>query len=130
MNEILGPIYYIYATDPSEENRKNAEADSFFCFTNLMSEIMNNFIKTLDKSNVGIVHQIHQLSTLLSEKDPELWENLESKGLNPQFYSFRWLTLLLSQEFELPEILRLWDTLFSDKNRFQFLKYVACSMLM
>jgi hypothetical protein len=26
----------------------------------------------------------------------------EDKKLHPQFYSFRWLTLLLSQEFQLP----------------------------
>ena len=31
-----------------------AEADSFFCFTNLMSEIRDNFIKTLDDSQCGI----------------------------------------------------------------------------
>ena len=31
-----------------------AEADSFFCFTNLMAEIRDNFIKTLDESQCGI----------------------------------------------------------------------------
>ena len=31
-----------------------AEADSFFCFTNMMSEIRDNFIKTLDDSQCGI----------------------------------------------------------------------------
>lgn len=129
MNEILGPIYYTFATDPHEEDRKYAEADAFFCFTNLMSEIMNNFIKTLDKSNVGIVFQINYLSSLLKKKDPQLWSSLDSKKINPQFYSFRWLTLLLSQEFELPDVIRLWDTLFSDEQRFQFLHYVACGML-
>lgn len=34
-----------------------AEADSFFCFTNLMSEIRDNFIKTLDDSQCGIGKQ-------------------------------------------------------------------------
>ena len=31
-----------------------AESDSFFCFMNLMSEIRDFFIKTLDESAVGI----------------------------------------------------------------------------
>jgi hypothetical protein len=52
------------------------------------------------------------------------------KKLNPQFYVFRWITLLLSQEFKLPDVLRLWDTLFSDPDRFQFLLYVCVAMLM
>ena len=33
---------------------EHAEADSFFCFTNIMSEIRDNFIKTLDDSDLGI----------------------------------------------------------------------------
>jgi hypothetical protein len=42
---------------------------------------------------------------------------------------FRWITLLLSQEFPLPDVLRIWDTLFSDESRFDFLIYVCCAMI-
>jgi hypothetical protein len=38
-----------------------------------------------------------RLNELLKRKHPGLWQNLEDKQLDPQFYSFRWLTLLLSQ---------------------------------
>lgn len=133
----------------------HAEADTFFCFTNLMSEIRDNFLKTLDKDiQFGIQGRINSLNNLLKLKDPELWQDLviekpfskificshyffffifvilkEDKTLNPQYYSFRWLTLLLSQEFDLPDVLRLWDSLFSDPNRFEFLLYVCCGML-
>lgn len=31
-------------------------------------------------------------------------------------------------EFELPEVLRLWDSLFSDEERFSFLNYVCVAM--
>ena len=33
---------------------EHAEADSFWCFTNLMAEIRDNFIKHLDESECGI----------------------------------------------------------------------------
>ena len=46
MNEILGPLYYTMATDPNKEWAQHAEADSFYCFTNLMAEIRDNFIKS------------------------------------------------------------------------------------
>mmetsp|Transcript_6766 Transcript_6766/g.11814 ORF Transcript_6766/g.11814 Transcript_6766/m.11814 type:complete len:319 (-) Transcript_6766:63-1019(-) len=122
MNELLAPIYYIFATavgdvDKCENHAKcyaDAEADAFFVFTSLMAEVMNNFIKTLDKSDVGVHAEMRNMNELLKAKDPQLWSNLESKGLSPQFYSFRWITLLLSQEFELPDLLRLWDSLFAD----------------
>ena len=45
MNEIIGPIYYVFASDPREEWRAHAEADCFFCFTNLMSDIRDFLIK-------------------------------------------------------------------------------------
>ncbi len=70
-----------------------------------------------------------KLNELLKRKHPELWQNLEDKQMDPQFYSFRWLTLLLSQEFELPDIFRLWDSFFADPNRFEFMSYFCCAML-
>ena len=54
MNEILGPLYYTMATDPDTSWSRHAEADSFYCFTNLMAEIRDNFIKSLDDSVCGI----------------------------------------------------------------------------
>eukprot|EP01117_Protostelium_nocturnum_P010817 TRINITY_DN3900_c0_g1_i1.p1 TRINITY_DN3900_c0_g1~~TRINITY_DN3900_c0_g1_i1.p1 ORF type:complete len:400 (+),score=59.88 TRINITY_DN3900_c0_g1_i1:385-1584(+) len=129
MNEILGPIYYVFALDPDKMFKGHAEADAFLCFTNLMAEIRDNFCKTLDNSEVGIHGRILKLNQLLATTDHELWSSLEEKKLNPQFYSFRWLTLLLSQEFELPDVLRVWDSLFADPQRFEFLLNVCCAML-
>ena len=50
--------------------------------------------------------------------------------VNPQFYAFRWITLLLTQEFSFPDSVRLWDTLFSDKaGRYDCLLRFCCAML-
>lgn len=130
MNEVLGPIYYTFASDTHHpEDAENAEADAFFCFTNLMSEIMNHFCKTLDASDLGIRASILRLNQMLRRYDQALWQDCENKGLDPHFYSFRWITLLLSQEFELPDVIRLWDSLFADPLRFNFLLKVCCAML-
>jgi len=66
---------------------------------------------------------------LKKKKDTELWNNLESKNLKPQYYSFRWISLLFSQDFPLPTILRIWDSLFADENRFEYLIYICVSLL-
>ncbi|XP_041370613.1 TBC1 domain family member 13-like [Gigantopelta aegis] len=129
MNEILGPIYYTFAVDPDSTCREFAEADSFFCFTNLMAEIRDNFIKTLDESQFGIGYIMNELYRELQERDPALWHLLKEQDLKPQYYAFRWLTLLLSQEFPLPDVLRIWDSLFSDEHRFDFLIKIAVAML-
>lgn len=95
-----------------------------------MGEIRDFFIKTLDESEGGIKQKMAQLSAMLKEKDVEVWHRLEQQNLYPQYYSFRWLTLILSQEFPLPDVVRLWDSIFSDENRFDFLVRICCAMIM
>ncbi|XP_055702733.1 TBC1 domain family member 13 [Phlebotomus papatasi] len=130
MNEIIGPIYYVLASDPNIVFREFAEADCFFCFTALMGEIRDFFIKTLDESEGGIKAMMNKMTKLLEVKDIEVWQRLKDQELYPQYYGFRWLTLLLSQEFPLPDVVRIWDSVLSDENRFEFLVHICCAMIM
>ncbi|UJR09676.1 hypothetical protein I4U23_013910 [Adineta vaga] len=126
MNEIIGPIYYTFATDPNPEWREHAEADAFYCFTNLMIHIRDNFMKIYDHSEFGILVRMQRLLMLLKKTEPDIYYLFEKQKIKPEFYAFRWLTLLLSQEFRLPDVIRIWDSLFSDQERnFEFLLYIC-----
>ncbi|TPP60650.1 TBC1 domain family member 13 [Fasciola gigantica] len=130
MNELIAPIYFVFATDPNEQCRQYAEADTFYCFNNLMTEVHPNFIRNLDGGQVqGIGGQIRLLTDLVGQTDPQLLGHLNRLGLEPEHYAFRWLSLLLAREFLLPDVIRLWDTLFSDEHRFAMVPYVCCAML-
>ncbi|KAI3424612.1 Rab-GAP TBC domain-containing protein [Psidium guajava] len=131
MNEILAPLFFVLRNDPDEENAAAAEADTFFCFVELLSGLRDNFCQQLDNSFVGIRSTITRLSQLLKEHDEELWRHLEvTTKVNPQFYAFRWITLLLTQEFSLMDILHIWDTLLSDPEGPQeTLLRICCAML-
>ncbi|CAI0436848.1 unnamed protein product [Linum tenue] len=131
MNEILAPLYYVFKSDPDEEMAACAEADTFFCFVELLSGFRDNFCQQLDNSVVGIRSTITKLSQLLKEHDEELWRHLEiTAKVNPQFYAFRWITLLLTQEFNFADSLHIWDTLLSDPEGPQeTLLRICCAML-
>ncbi|XP_058103263.1 uncharacterized protein LOC131246844 isoform X1 [Magnolia sinica] len=131
MNEVLAPLFYVFRNDPDEENAANAEADTFFCFVELLSGFRDHFCQQLDNSVVGIRSTITKLSQLLKEHDEELWRHLEvTTKVNPQFYAFRWITLLLTQEFNFADSLHIWDTLLSDPEGPQeTLLRVCCAML-
>uniref|UniRef100_A0A0K0FK45 TBC1 domain family member 13 n=1 Tax=Strongyloides venezuelensis TaxID=75913 RepID=A0A0K0FK45_STRVS len=130
MNEILGPIYFVFASDPDLEWSKHAEADAFYCFQNLMTEIQDNFIRTMDSSHIGIEAMMEKFYNLLEQHDPQLYNVLvRDRNIKPQYYAFRWLSLLLSQEFSLPDVIMLWDCLLADKSRFELLYYVCLAML-
>lgn len=55
---------------------EHAEADTFFCFTNLMAEIRDNFIKSLDDSQCGITYKMEKVYSTLKDKDMELYLKL------------------------------------------------------
>ncbi|KAG4387612.1 hypothetical protein GLYMA_11G255600v4 [Glycine max] len=131
MNEVLAPLFYVFKNDPDEENAAFAEADTFFCFVELLSGFQDNFCQQLDNSICGIRSTITRLSQLLKEHDEELWRHLEvTTEVNPQFYAFRWITLLLTQEFNFADILHIWDVILSDPEGPQeTLLRICCAML-
>ncbi|KAE9450704.1 hypothetical protein C3L33_17392, partial [Rhododendron williamsianum] len=131
MNEILASLFYVFRNDPNEENAALAEADTFFCFVELISGFRDLFCQQLDNSVAGIRSTISKLSKLLKEHDEELWRHLEvTTKVNPQFYAFRWITLLLTQEFDFADSLIIWDALLSDPEGPQeTLLRICCAML-
>ncbi|KAF2933631.1 uncharacterized protein [Oryza sativa Japonica Group] len=131
MNEVLAPLYYVFKNDPEENNAESAEPDAFFCFVELLSGFRDNFCKQLDNSVVGIRSTISKLSQLLKRHDEELWRHLEVvTKVNPQFYAFRWITLLLTQEFKFRDCIHIWDALLGDPEGPQAtLLRICCAML-
>eukprot|EP00729_Bicosta_minor_P012756 gene12756-2030_t len=129
MNEILGPLYYVMASNPDEEWRKHAEADTCHCFILLLTDFRDNFVKSLDDSDMGIGATLARLEQMVKVHDPPVQADLEVKGIKPMFYAFRWCTCLLSQEFALPDIIRLYDSLFSKNDKKEYLLCMCTSML-
>lgn len=133
MNEVLAPIYYIFSTDPAGDTLEDIEADSFFCFSNLMNEISGCFIQKMDNWMLDTHNTIGRYQALLATIDKDLFMSFYRKNLDPRFYALRWLSLLFSQEFTLPDVLRLWDSLFGDEKRANgegdFLLFFACALV-
>jgi len=74
--------------------------------------------------------RISNMMQLLSLHDPEVRCHLDDIGIDPGFYSIRWLTTLLSREFTLPDTIRLWDSMFASTHKENFLRYVCVTMVM
>lgn len=129
MNELLAPIYYCFVKDENPAFRDHAEADTFYCFSILMGDAKENFVKSLDTTDAGIQSRITDLNNLLKKVDKILWNHLNEEKVNPQFYTLRWIMLMLTQEFELLDVMRLWDSFFSHPNKLDFLNYCCLAMI-
>ena len=59
-------------------------------------------------------------------------EHLTRQGVTTTLYAMSWVTLMLSQEFRLPDVLRLWDSIFSQDadQRIVFLLHICCAMVL
>lgn len=69
INNINNPLFHML--------QAYVEADTFFCFVELLSGFRDNFCQQLDNSIVGIRSTIARLSQLLRQHDEELWRHLE-----------------------------------------------------
>jgi len=129
MNEVLAPIYYCFYNDLNPIFVGRAEADAFHCFTKLMKEIQNGFMKKLDNTEGGIQTRVKTLNETLKKIDKQLWTHLEKYKVNPQFYSLKWLMLLLAQEFSIDDLLKVWDRLLAHPKKLEYINYLCLSMI-
>lgn len=81
-------------------------------------------------TRLGIGAWISSLDSCLQRTDEPLWQDLHNKNIETSFFAFRWLSVLLAREFSLPDLIRLWDSIFSDRRRYRFLVHISCAMIM
>jgi hypothetical protein len=114
------------------------EADSYNCFCNLMEEFADLFIREKDQTRSGIQTRIKGVNLLLREIDKQVYNQFNENGVEIQFFMFRWYTLLFTQEYELPDVIRLWDSILSfvkiDCNKitdkFMFLNFLSLAAIL
>ena len=72
MNEVLAVLYYCFwsFSDFDVIPVDYLESDLFFCFTNLMTEIRDGFIRDMDKERSGISGKVDTFAAILRVIDP------------------------------------------------------------
>jgi hypothetical protein len=129
MNEILAPIFYCYSIDNNPYFLDYLEEDSFNSFENLMEKIKINFIKKYDNQEDGVTNKLKIFHKLLKLIDYDIYNKLESYNIKMEYFAFKWVTLFFTQDFDMPGILRLWDSLLSDNDLYDFLNMLMLGIL-
>ena len=127
MNELLAPIYYCYSYDKLyiEEKEIDIEADSFWSFYYLMNSIKTNF----DSNQEGLFFKSEILGKCLEIVDNKIYMSLKNKNIQNELFCFRWFILLFSQEFEIGDVIRLWDLIFSHENKNYFVFFICLGII-
>ena len=129
MNELLAPIYYCFSNDNSPKFKNFVEEDSFISFEKLMNVIKDIFIRIKDNEPEGINTKFKNIISMLQMVDNELYCHLKNNNVKIEYYAFKWLTLFFTQDFEMPDVLRLWDSILSEPDIFEFLNLLVLAPL-
>ena len=127
MNEILAPIYYTFSYDKLylEENEEDIEADSFWSFYFLLNGIKNNF----EENQEGLFYKSEILSECVKIVDEDIYNKLLEKNIKCEFFCLRWFVVLFGQDFDMGDVIRIWDFVFSCENKNYLLFYVCLAVI-
>ncbi len=115
MSDLLAPIYAIEQDD----------AVAFWGFVHFMERMERNFLR--DQSGMRL--QLLTLDQLCQLLDPKLYEHLQRLDSTNFFFFFRMLLVWFKREFDFPDILRLWEGLWTDYLSANFHIFIAMAIL-
>ncbi|KAK0268209.1 GTPase activating protein [Friedmanniomyces endolithicus] len=115
MSDLLAPIYAIEQDD----------AVAFWGFVKFMERMERNFLR--DQSGMRL--QLTTLDQLCQLLDPTLYEHLQKLDSTNFFFFFRMLLVWYKREFSFPDILHLYEGLWTDYLSANFHLFVAMAIL-
>uniref|UniRef100_A0A8C7KWU5 TBC1 domain family member 15 n=1 Tax=Oncorhynchus kisutch TaxID=8019 RepID=A0A8C7KWU5_ONCKI len=115
MSDLLSPILYVMED----------EVDAFWCFVSFMDQMHQNFEEQMQ----GMKTQLTQLSTLLRLLDLSFWNYLVAQDSGHLYFCFRWLLIRFKRELSFPDVLRLWEVMWTGLPCQNFHLLVCCAIL-
>jgi hypothetical protein len=115
MSDLLAPIYAVMQDD----------AVAFWAFVSFMDRMERNFLR--DQS--GMRKQLTTLDHLVQLMDPKLYLHLQKADSTNFFFFFRMLLVWYKREFEWADVLRLWESLWTDFYSSNFHIFIALAIL-
>lgn len=102
------------------------EADLYWMLSKLLQDLQDNYIF----SQPGIQKMNMKLREIIQRVDPDLADHFEQEQIDIMQISFRWFNCLLTREFNIKGIMRVWDTCISEEEGFSvYLVYLCAVML-
>jgi len=129
LNEIVAVIYYVFGQDKSPYFYNEVEADTYFCFENLIKEFNEFYEEEVYNSESKIKKQIDYIKFIVKNLEHDIFYSFKDLKIDIYLFVFRWYSLLFSQEFNLNCVLKLWDNILCQNNKYEYLNIlVICAL--
>ncbi|EEA07216.1 TBC domain-containing protein [Cryptosporidium muris RN66] len=103
----------------SSEKVQQVEAEIYWCLTRLLDSLQENYVS----EQPGIHKLILYLRDIIRRIDNVLYNHLKDEGVDFLQFAFRWMNCLLTREFPLNCVVRLWDTYIAENTLIKINKY-------
>lgn len=83
MNEVIAVLYYCFWKYGNEAviSTQYLESDLFFCFSNLMSELKDGFMRDMDKEEAGIQGKCKRIEEIIKTVSPPIYQKMRSEKI-------------------------------------------------
>eukprot|EP00038_Savillea_parva_P018186 m.22621 g.22621 ORF g.22621 m.22621 type:complete len:759 (-) comp4006_c0_seq1:11-2287(-) len=88
------------------------EVTAFWCFIGLM-DTEHGANENFATDQLGMKGHLEDLATLVRFVDPGLMASFDESGCGNMFFAFRWLLIFLKREFTVPDVIRLWEVMWT-----------------
>jgi hypothetical protein len=125
-NELLQPFYHLLFSMKHvfQNDEMVIECLAFQFLLRLLNETRLAKLFVVGISVTSLLNELSEFSKLLQKLQPRVHARLARLELEPFSYCYRWFSLLFAQEFEMPNVLMIWDHLLlhvSELTRYSFL---------
>lgn len=131
-NEICCVIFCVYykGIEYFHSDKFEMETFVFYTFQQLMSGTkLNELFTTQDKSSF-IHNRLNIFMDLLNEHLPNCHRLIKQLNIHPLFFCYRWLNLMFAQEYLIPDLSLIWDSIFSHFDELvDFENYIAVAQV-
>ena len=95
-----------------------------------MSVLRELFNKYEDNHSTGIKGKAERLKMMLKVVDKNFYEYLIKIKFDFSILALRWISLMFSQDFTMLDLLRIWDFLLCNDNKYQNCYYFCLSIIL
>lgn len=83
MNEVIAVLYYCFWKYGNEAviSTQYLESDLFFCFSNLMAELKDGFMRDMDKEDNGIHGKCKKIDNIVAAVSPPIYAKMQSEKI-------------------------------------------------
>jgi hypothetical protein len=127
-NELASVLYYVFlsACPLFDRNPECAEAFVFFAFHELLATTkIHELFTTQDRSSL-IHNRLKLFMGILKTHVPHAYDVIQAHEIHPLCFCFKWLNLLFAQEYDIPDLVLIWDALFAHFDHLvEYATYIA-----